>query len=300
VASPFAGLVPAASSIASYISAWQLYLPYPQYSGVATSSPPIGNSIYNALQLRIEKRFSTGLQFLFTYAKQKSIDDSSIAGGNITWLGGVDTGVQDPNNMRLERGLSNFDLSQTAMLSFVYQLPFGHHMHWGGSSNAFVNAALGGWQANGMYRWDTGMPILLSLANGVNVPTYGGQRANLTGTPFQIASDYGTTMQYFVNPGVGGSTYGYKPPDFYDGDAPRVMPNLRQPGTNNLSASLFKQFPLGFREGAKAEFRLEAFNALNRVQFCGPAATFGQDNFGSITCQANQPRQVQLALKLYF
>jgi hypothetical protein len=151
-----------------------------------------------------------------------------------------------------------------------------------------------------MYRWDTGVPVILSLVNGVNVPTYGAQRADLTGTPFRIASDYGTTLQYFVDPGVGGSNLGGLPPAFTDGNAPRVMPNLRQPGTDNLSASLFKQFPLGFREGAKAEFRLEAFNALNRVQFCGPATAIGQDNFGSITCQANQPRQVQLGLKLYF
>jgi hypothetical protein len=300
VPSPFANFVPSSSALASDISAWQLFLPYPQYSGVSTSSQPVGDSIYNGLQIRVEKRFSEGLQFLFTYTKQKSIDDSSVASGNILWLGGIDTGVQDPNNLRLERGLSNFDISQTAMFSFVYQLPFGHHMRWGARSNNIANGILGGWQLNGMYRWDTGVPVILSLVNGVNVPTYGAQRADLTGTPFRIASDYGTTLQYFVDPGVGGSNLGGLPPAFTDGNAPRVMPNLRQPGTDNLSASLFKQFPLGFREGAKAEFRLEAFNALNRVQFCGPATAIGQDNFGSITCQANQPRQVQLGLKLYF
>jgi hypothetical protein len=79
-----------------------------------------------------------------------------------------------------------------------------------------------------------------------------------------------------------------------------VLPNARIPGTDNLTASLFKQFPLGFREGAKMEVRLEAFNALNRVQFAGPDTRVGNATFGKITAQANQPRQVQLGLKLYF
>jgi hypothetical protein len=72
------------------------------------------------------------------------------------------------------------------------------------------------------------------------------------------------------------------------------------PGTNNVTASFFKQFPLRFREGARAEFRLEAFNVLNRVQFAGPITASGDPNFGRINGQANQPRQVQLGLKLYF
>jgi hypothetical protein len=173
-------------------------------------------------------------------------------------------------------------------------------MRWGGSSNAIVNGVLGGWQVNGMYRWDTGIPILLNLSSGQSVPTYGAQRPNLTGVPIQVSSDFGTSQQYFVNPGPGGSNLAVTPAPFTDGNSPRVMPNLRRPGTNNLSASLFKEFPLGFREGARLQVRAEAFNAVNHVQFCGPATTIGSGNFGSITCQANAPRQMQLGMKLYF
>lgn len=298
--SPFAGLVDPTSNLGSYVSRWQLYRPFPQYDGVGTASPPWASSIYHAFQLRVEKRFSHGLQFLATYTNSKSIDDSSIVSGNVTWQGGIDTGIQDPNNRRLERSLSNFDLSQTAQFSFVYQIPYGHKMHWGANSNAIVNGILGGWQVNGMYRWDTGMPILLSLANGANVPTYGGQRPNFTGAPIRIADDYRSTLQYFVDPGMGGSNFAVTPPAFTDGNAPRVMPNLRRPSTDNLSASLFKNFPLGFREGAALQVRAEAFNALNHVQFCGPATSIGEGNFGTITCQANAPRQIQLGMKLTF
>jgi hypothetical protein len=91
-----------------------------------------------------------------------------------------------------------------------------------------------------------------------------------------------------------------------DGTAPRTLSGVQIPGTNNLTASLFKSFSLGFREGARLEFRLEAFNALNYVQFGAPNTTLqpggpsANTTFGQITTQANAPRQVQLGLKLYF
>jgi hypothetical protein len=91
-----------------------------------------------------------------------------------------------------------------------------------------------------------------------------------------------------------------QPAPYTDGNAPRVLPNARIPGTNNLSASLFKQVPLRVREGAKLEVRLEVFNALNRVQFAAPDTNAGDATFGQISAQANQPRQVQLGMKLYF
>ena len=90
------------------------------------------------------------------------------------------------------------------------------------------------------------------------------------------------------------------PAPYADGTAPRYLTSARAPGTDNLTASLFKSFPLGFREGSRIEFRLEAFNVLNRVQFAGPDTTFGDATFGRISAQANAPRQVQLGIKAYF
>jgi hypothetical protein len=101
--------------------------------------------------------------------------------------------------------------------------------------------------------------------------------------------------QYFANPQVA-----VKPAPYADGDAPRVLPNARVPGSDNLTASFFKEIPLEFRENARLEIRLEAFNVLNRVQFAEPDTNVGDATFGEITAQANQPRQVQVGLKLYF
>jgi hypothetical protein len=62
-----------------------------------------------------------------------------------------------------------------------------------------------------------------------------------------------------------------RPAPYTDGNAPRVLSNARMPGTNNLTASLFKEVPLAFREGARLQVRLEAFNVFNRVQFAAQA-----------------------------
>jgi hypothetical protein len=305
VPNPFYGVIQGSADLSGpTIPRWKLYVPYPQYSagsgaGIGSSFVPWANSIYNAAQLRIEKRFSQGLQFLFTYVFQKSLDDSSLGSSGYSFLvGGLATSesnARDPNNLRLDRSLSTFSIPQIAQLSFVYELPFGHHRKYGANVNNWLDAALGGWQVNGIYRVDNGLPIQLALCGGcsVNLPTYGNQFPNLT-APLQVAGT-GNLNQYFANPQVA-----VRPAPYTDGDAPRVLPNARAPGTDNLTASLFKEVPMSFREGARLEIRLEAFNALNRVQFAPPDTNVGDPTFGQITAQANQPRQVQLGLKLHF
>jgi hypothetical protein len=305
VANPFNGVIQGSADLSGpTIPRWKLYVPYPQYSsgngpGISSSFVPWANSIYNALQLRVEKLFSQGLQFLFTYTFQKSIDDSSLGSSGYSFLvGGAATSqpvARDPNNLRLDRSLSAFSIPQVAQLSFLYALPFGRHRRFGANSGRLVDGVLGGWQVNGIYRVDNGLPIQLGLCGGcsVSLPTYGNQYPDLL-SALKVAGT-GNLNQYFANPQAA-----VKPAPYTDGSAPRVLSNARMPGTDNLTASLFKQVALSFREGAKLEFRLEAFNVLNRVQFAAPDTNVGDATFGQITAQANQPRQLQAGLKLYF
>ncbi|HEX5226811.1 MAG TPA: hypothetical protein VFW44_03840, partial [Bryobacteraceae bacterium] len=197
--------------------------------------------------------------------------------------------ARDPNNLRLDRSLSVFSIPQIAQFSFLYQLPFGKHL------TGWSAALARGWQVNGIYRVDNGLPVQLSLCGGcgINLPTYGNQYPDLL-APLHV-SGVANLQQYFSNPQVA-----VKPAPYADGNAPRVLPNARIPGTDNLTASLFKEIPLGFHEGAQLQIRLEAFNVLNRVQFGAPDANVGDATFGQITSQANQPRQVQIGLKLYY
>ncbi|HEY1948182.1 MAG TPA: carboxypeptidase regulatory-like domain-containing protein [Bryobacteraceae bacterium] len=295
VNNPFYGYItnPASSLSSKTVQAYQLMLPHPQFTGFSTQDPPWADSSYNSLQVRVEKRFSNGLQLLGSYVFSKSIDDSSVACGCTTWLGGA-TSLQDPNKRFLERSVSQFDIPQVLQFSYVYQFPFGRGKHFGANINRVVDLALGGWQTNGILRFDDGMPLALSVSNSQPLPTYGAQRPNLTGT---LTRNNGSNWlsQYFADPQVA-----VTPAQYAIGTAPREISSVRAPGTATTAMSLFKQFALPFREGAMLEFRAEAFNALNHPQFAAPNLTVGASSFGQITSQANSPRQVQLALKLYF
>jgi hypothetical protein len=305
VPNPFYGMIQGSPDLSgTTIPRWQLLVPYPQYSngtasGLSSSFVPWANSIYNAAQLRLEKRFSDGLEFLFTYVFQKSLDDSSLGSSGYSFLtGGLATyaaSARDPNNLRLDRSLSAFSIPQIAQLSFLYQLPFGHGRGYGAGSGTAVNALLGGWQLNGIYRVDNGLPIQLGLCGGcsVNLPTYGYQNPDLLAPP-RVAGT-GNLNQYFANPQAA-----VLPAPYADGNAPRILPNARAPGTDNLTASLFKEVPLRFRDTARLQVRLEVFNVFNRVQFAAPDTNVGDATFGRITAQSNQPRQVQIGMKLYY
>ncbi len=240
VPNPFQGVISGSADLSGpTIPRWKLYVPYPQYSsgtasGISSSFVPWANSNYNAAQLRLDKRFSGGLQFLFSYTFQKSIDDSSLGSSGYSFLTGGSTtsesSARDPNNLRLDRSLSVFSIPQIAQLSFIYQLPFGKHQ------SGWTGALLGGWQVNGIYRLDNGLPIQLFLCGGcsTSLPTYGNQYPDLLGQ--LTVAGTGNLNQYFANPQVA-----VKPAPYSDGDAPRVLSNARMPGTDNLTGRCSKR-----------------------------------------------------------
>lgn len=303
---------PASSLAAPQVAEFQLLLPHPQYVNFQGDSPPIANSIYHALQIRAEKEFSNGLQFLATYTFAKSIDDASSTDDSVVFLGGgfLDTGtilsVQNPYDLRGERAESVFDIPQVFQLTYVYELPVGRGRHFGHDMNPIINAIVGGWQTNGIIRIDDGRPILpllfceINFCNSNNIPTFG-QRPDLLG-PLQRApgspekATVNSGGNYFVNPNNLAA-----PTNFTDGSSPRTYSRVRQPGARDVSMSLFKEFPLGMvREGMRLQFRAESFNTFNHTHFAGPDTLVGSPTFGQITFDVNKPRELQVALKLYF
>jgi hypothetical protein len=287
------------------IQASQLLVPFPQYNGFQGDSPPIANSIYHALQIRVEKEFSNGLQFLVTYSWSKSLDNASASDDSFVFLGGGTTGgstlsVQNPFDLAAERAVSVFDIPQIFQASYIYELPVGRGKAFGRSMNSILNAVVGGWQTNGIFRMDDGRPIIPLLGNGTAIPTYG-QRPDLTAT-LQRASGSPENFTvsggpgYFANPSALAT-----PTSFTFGSSPRTIASVRQPGARDVSMSLFKEFLLAkVREGMRLQFRAESFNTFNHPHFQGPHSTVGDSNFGIITSTVNSPRELQLALKLYF
>jgi hypothetical protein len=313
VPNPFFGYItdPLSGLSGPTVPAFQLQLPFPQFTSFSGDSPPIANSIYHAAQFRVEKSFASSLQFLVTYTVSKSIDDASATDDSISWLGGGLNGntlsVQDPYNLRAERSVSTFDIPQVLQFSYVYALPVGRGKRFGANMHPVLNGFIGGWQLNGIWRFAEGRPIILALDSPNPIPTFG-QRPSLTGR-LQVnhSSEQGMVTSYFANAceaspcANGGPSVVVQPDAFTFGTAPRTVSNVRQPGHKSADMSLFKEFPMSrIRENMRMEFRFEAFNVFNHPNF-GPADTsFGDGSFGQITFLASPTREVQLGLKLYF
>lgn len=306
VPNPFFGVIQTGSLSGDTVLLSQLLLPYPQFIDPTADEFPFADSIYHAFQLRVEKRFSRGLQFLATYTNSKSIDDASITSGDLTWLGGQ-TSLQDPNRRKLERSLSEFDIPQVLQFSYVYELPVGRGKKWGAKWNPWIDGFLGGWKTTGIWRFSKGQPIALGLSEGTSLPTYGAQRPNLIGQ-LQVNDRSkwfcdGPGCGYFANQSAdqADTDVAINPPAFTLGTAPRTLSNVRNPGINLANLALFKEIPLSrFREGMRLEYRAEAFNTFNHPHFCGPDATIDSGSFGNVTSMCTGAREIQMALKFYW
>lgn len=283
------------------VQAYQLLLPYPQFTGVTSDEPPVADSIYEALQLTLEKHYSNGLQLAVNYTFSKSIDDSSIYDGNLTWLAnttGWMLGPQDPNKPWLDRSLSTFDIPQSLKIFYTYDLPVGRGRAFLNNLPRPLELLIGGWKTNGVWALHDGFPLAFTTENGgTPIPTYGQQRPNLVGTPQREGGPDGNWINnYFANPNV------FQMPAPYTlGNSARTLSSIRSPFFFSANLSIGKEFALSEKyEAMKLELRLEAENAFNHPVFGTPNTTVGDPAFGTINYTAVGARQCQLALKFYF
>jgi len=284
------------------IQAYQLMLPFPQFTGVTTDEPPTANSIYNALQIAVEKRYSNGLQLSANYTWSKSIDDSSVYDTNVAWLGsyGPNSGyaLQDPNRPGLERSLSTFDIPSQLKLNYTFDLPVGRGRAFFNQMPRAFDLMFGGWKTAGVWTIHDGFPLQFTVANGgTPIWTYGPQRPNFIGTPERSGGpETNWINNYFSNPDV------FQIPAAYTlGNAARAVGSVRSPFFFTTNLSILKDFALSpSHESMKLELRLEAQNAFNHPVFGTPDTIVGDPNFGVINYTSVGPRQCQLALKFSF
>jgi outer membrane receptor protein involved in Fe transport len=259
--------------------------PYPNF-GTYIDSDWSGWSDYNALNAKLEHRVAGSILTL-AYTWARSTDSKSAAAGIGAsgfngWQGFLNN--HDPDR---DHGLSDFDVDQRLVGSFVYNLPFGSGEKFAGDATGMKNAVIGGWQVNGIYTWQRGFPLTITAADlgGLN-DTFGTNRADLVGDPNSGESSVNRWFNTaaFAQPAAG------------------ALGNLgrnteRGPGVNNLDLALFKTFPV--TRGVRLQFRLESFNALNRTQFAAVSTNLTASNFGVVT-SARPARINQLGLKLIF
>jgi hypothetical protein len=271
----------------------QLLLRFPHYTGFRTTSKS-GNSSYHSLQLKAEKRFSGGGQLLVAYTFSKLITDVE---SNTGWLdGGQGAGFQNQNDMRAERSLSSWDSRQRLVISYVYDLPFGSGQPLMSGLTGAANKLVSGWGINGISTFQQGFPVGMTatpnqtgFSTGLRPNVVSGCDAVLDG-PAQSRLDGWFDKSCFTVPAA-----------FTFGSLSRTHPNVRTHGTNNFDFAVFKNTQI--KESASLEFRGEIFNLFNRVQFGLPtaaASTAANSSFGFVRSQLNNPRLVQLALRLRF
>jgi hypothetical protein len=257
-------------------------------------------SNYHSLQARLEKRFSHGLQFEFSYTYSHAMDDASSAS-----LGSLNNGdFRDQRFPQLEYGNADFDVRHRFVGSYIYDLPFGKGRLMGRNASGFLNQIIGNWQVAGIVSASTGNYFTVTdplSSTGVDcggTVSFNCARADIVGNPNAKPCEPGT----FFNTCAFAS----------NSDATRLGNGGRNvthgPGSQNWDVSLLKTFPI--REAMHLEFRADFFNVWNHFNpLWGPigaagqvepvAIEFGADQFGKVQA-ARDPRLIQFALKFSF
>ncbi len=256
------------------------------------------SSISHALQVRFEKRFSSGWNMLSSYTWQHTIGQTEE---NEYFE------PQNTHNLAAERGNNGPDYRHQFTSGFGYELPFGPHKHFA-SGDGPIRWAVGGWQLNGIITLYSGQAFTPLLSYDPTNTGSGAPRPDVVGDPNAAGSVAANptcqapsqihTLQYWYNPCAFAvpSLYPGQTSATYFGDAGRGI--LRGPDYTNVDLSLFKDFRLS--EGTLLQFRAEAFNVFNHPQFGLPSNAVDVQGAGSITSTVGSSRQLQFALKFSF
>jgi len=308
VPNPFLGLVPTSSPLGSSATVQRSLLlnAFPQYysstystvqnTSVQEQYLPIGSETYNAMQVSVVKQ-GKGLTFSGAYIWSKLLGNiSDVVLGQFDQTG--NPGFQDYYfRQQYEKSTLATDIRNRVTGTGLYALPFGRDQRFAAGVRPWVNELIGGWKLNTIISVQSGYPLNLGESGQ---QAYSGTRPNyVPGVAPLTTGNAHNRLGSASTPGVGGwfnPAAFTKTLSFQLGNVPRSASNLRGPRNFQDDISLIKLFPI--REQVHAEFRLEAFNALNKVEFGLPNTTLGSSSFGVITAQANMPRNVQLALKI--
>jgi hypothetical protein len=273
-----------------------LYAANPLITNIAVTAS-VARSNYNALQASLRQRAWHGLEFLASYTFGKVLTNnlgyygsSFTAGEGAYWMNAYEP--------EWNYGRAFFDVRHNFVLAVNYELPFGQGKTWGSEWGGLTDAILGGWKVSAIFQARTGIPLTIRDVGGRTLQAVrGNERPNCVGNP--VPSNQGVTS----DPNASNDSKWVNIDAFQSaplgtwGDCGIGI--MSAPGYTNLDFTLAKRFGLGGTRSV--EFRAEAFNALNHPNWSPPGVSLGNRNtFGIITGTVNEPRIIQLALKVYF
>lgn len=140
----------------------QLLRPFPQYGAITTNCclENLGQSTYNALQTKLERRFRNGLNLLASYTYSKTITDADSSFSTLTGFNSNVFGAQNPYNLRGEKAVSYQDIPHAFVVSYMYELPAGPGKRY--FNHGVPSKVLGGWQISGVHRYQSGSPTVIN------------------------------------------------------------------------------------------------------------------------------------------
>jgi hypothetical protein len=251
-----------------------------------------GNTNYNGLLASLRKRFSKGVTYGISYTWSHNFSDyvDNLTGGSTP---------ASAYNYSLERGNSPFDVTHRFVANALWDLPIGKGRALL-NNNGIASRLIGGWQLNTIITLETGTPFTVSAPDVSQTGGNHQSRANCVSDPY-----VGTTTDPSQFVGGGATGFFLNPAAFavpatghFGNCAPRAF---HGPGIQNVDFSAFKNFSIA--ESWRVELRGEFFNALNHANFNNPSASVAPSSIGSFGrsfSTVTDPREIQLALKLYF
>jgi hypothetical protein len=281
------GLRPRFRRLVPYaINVWENNALYLLDNVFQTTSSAFSN--YNAGQLRVEKRSSKGLTFLASYTFSKAMSDAT----GFTGGGNFDTGnrIQDTFNKKGDKGLASIDHRHRWSVSSIYELPFGPGKPFLSGGPKVVGKFVGGWVFNGIYTYQTGLPITVKFNGDVFSSGTDNARPDLIqGCNPNLDRGVRTVNRFFDT-----SCFRIQSPMRY-GSAGRAT--VTGPVVNNLDVGVLKNTSIS--ERINTQLRVEFFNILNHPQWLPPNRFIDNAAFGVIS-SAKDPRIIQFGLKILF
>src|ERR1700733_5873175 len=307
----------------------QLLRPFPQYGAITTSCclENLGQSTYNALETKLERRFHNGLNLLASYTYSKTITDADSSFSTETGFNSNVFGAQNPYNLKAEKAVSYQDIPHTFVLSYLYELPVGPGKKF--LNHGVASKVLGGWQLSGIQRYQSGSPTVINEYATANPFSTGNYRYSLIGTAFPAHPAHWTPAQNSTwnsgcvenangifqpasttSPAIVNCSSFENPSDtsvpfgggYIFGNLPTVVSWWRSPGYKNEDFSIIKRTTI--RESQVLMFKLDIPNAFNRHVFGAidgnPTDPFFGVPGGGGHGVVNAPRTLQATLRYEF
>jgi hypothetical protein len=251
-----------------------------------------GDANYNAGTLSLRRAFSSGLSFDVNYTLSHSIDNASAAEGAAAQDGAVVQNIFNPGQFR---GSSDFDIRNQVNVDVVYELPVGKGKPFWSNAPGWANEMFGGWQISSIMRFSSGLPTVIQGNTTWDVNYWQGTLAIPTG-PYKVTNGYDSSG----NPSLFSSVNAVNSfADDWPGSAAGTRALVRLAGMVNFDIGVAKSFPLPW-EGHRIQFRAEAYNAFNNVNFIQPSlALYNSTTFGEYQ-STMPPREMQFALRYEF